>query len=628
MPMHHDHIPGHTPHDPKAKHEPEHPHASKHHGKKSGSEDVAIEEGLQAIYGDDRSDLHVVERDGSRLTRILTRVVLALALIAVLAFGGFFLYTTFFDQGTANKPLVMSIEAPAEVKSGEKTQIVINYSNPSGTPLASLELDINLPSSFVLATAQPQPTDTEELIWTIGSLGSHSDGQIILEGVWLSSVPATTNVQALAAYRPGNFNSNFSDIATATVTTLSSVLTLELEGPETGTPGQELSYTAKVKNTGLEEMKAAQFALTLPTGFVLTSSTPSLEAGADPEWQLGDLIPEAEVEVTWKGSFTADVKDVQQFAAVVSVPEDDRQLPQASTQWFTDIAGSDLQTTMVVNGNTDGATTELGGTLRLTVRLENAGDSDINGASFIIDFKPDSGIPIIWSSAALAGGKLTAAGIAFDSAVVGTVKAGEKKTYNLSFPIKDTLAATEVDEWTATTYVTVGDTKVQTPPFPISMKASADLSASARFYSETGAPIGEGPLPPEVGEATTYRVFWKIEEAVHELEDVTVSATIPPDVTWDNRVLSSTGNVQFDSTTQTVRWEISSLPANEEATAEFTVRLIPGEEDAGTFVKLLSGTVLSATDAETDTAVEAEAESFTTEIPEDTFAAGKGTVVD
>ncbi|MEK7183540.1 MAG: hypothetical protein AAB776_02805 [Patescibacteria group bacterium] len=631
MPMHHDHIPGHTPHEPVHDHngkegvKAEH---AKRHTKTSDEQDATIEEGLQAIYGDDRSDLHKVERDSSRLTRMLTRLVLGLALLAILAFGGFFIYTSFFDQNTAKQPLVMSIEAPAEVKSGEQVQIIVNYSNPSGTPLAALELDINLPSSFVLSMAQPQPTNADDLIWNIGSLGSHSDGQLVLEGVWLSSVPATTSVQALAAYRPGNFNSNFSDIATATVTTLSSVLTLELEGPETATPGQELTYTATVKNTGLKDMTAAHFELTLPTGFILTSSTPDLQAGADPEWELGNLLPEATTEVIWKGSFTAEISDVQQFSAGVSVPEADRQLPQSTAQWFTDVAGSDLQTTLAVNGNSDKATTELGGTLRVSVRLENAGETDISGASLLLDFKPDSGVPVIWSSAALAGGKLTSAGIAFDTTVVGVIKAGEKKTYNLSFPIKEALGATEVDEWTVTAYVTVGEAKVQTPPFPISMKASANLSASARFYSESGAPIGEGPLPPEVGESTTYRVFWKIAKAVHELEDLVVTATIPPDVTWSDRILSSTGNVQFDSATQTIRWEISGLPANEEATAEFSVELIPGDEDVDTFVKLLSGSVLSATDAETKTTVEASAESFTTEIPADTFAAGKGTVVD
>jgi len=632
--MHHDHIPGHTPHDPAHDHPGKNGIKAEHvkrHTKKSDAQDAAdatIEEGLQAIYGDDRSDLHKVERDGSRLTRMLTRLVLGLALLAILAFGGFFLYITFFDQNTAKQPLVMSIEAPAEVKSGEQVQILVNYSNPSRTPLASLELDINLPSSFVLSMAQPQPTNADDLIWNIGSLGSHSDGQIVLEGVWLSSVPATTSVQALAAYRPGNFNSNFSDIATATVTTLSSVLTLELEGPETASPGQELTYTATVKNTGVQEMTAAHFELTMPTGFILTSSTPALQAGADPEWELGNLIPEATAEVVWKGSFTAEISDVQQFGAVVSVPEAARQLPQSTAQWFTDVAGSDLQTTLAINGNSDKATTELGGTLRVSVRLENAGDTDINGASLLLDFKPDSGVPVVWSSAALAGGKLTAAGISFDASVVGVIKAGEKKTYNLSFPIKEVLGAAEVDEWTVTAYVTVGGAKVQTPPFPVSMKASANLSASARFYSESGAPIGEGPLPPEVGESTTYRVFWKIDKAVHELEDIVVTATIPPDVTWSDRILSSTGNVQFDAANQTIRWEISSLPANEEATAEFSVKLMPGDEDVGTFVKLLSGSVLSATDAETASAVEASAESFTTEIPTDTFAAGKGTVVD
>ena len=123
-------------------------------------------------------------------------------------------------------------------------------------------------------------------------------------------------------------------------------------------------------------------------------------------------------------------------------------------------------------------------------------------------------------------------------------------------------------------------------------------------------------------------MFWKIAKAVHELDDVVVTATLPPDVAWSDRVLASTGNLTFDAATQTVRWEISNLPAAQEATAEFTVTLTPGAEDVDTFVKLLSGSVLGAIDVETDSTVSDEAESFTTEIPLDTFATGKGTVID
>ena len=414
----------------------------------------------------------------------------------------------------------MEIEAPTEVNSGDPIQIIVRYANPSRTPVASLELDVNLPAAFVLSTALPEPTNVDELSWTLGSLGPHSDGQLVLNGVWLSAVPATTGLQALAAYRPGNFNSNFSDIATATVTTLSSNLSLDLTGPETATPGVELTYVAKVTNAGLEEFKATNLVVTLPTGFILTKSTPTLEAGADAEWAISALAAGASNEVTFTGSFAGDVSDVQQLSATLSIPDGDRALAQAAAQTVTDVTGSDLLATLVVNGNADKATTELGGTLRLTVRLDNSGPTDINDASLVLDFKPDTGVPIVWNSASLAGGKLTSAGIVFDSKLIGVIKAGEKKTYNLSFPIQPALVDADVDEWRVTAFVSAGDTKIQTPVFPISMKASAELSASARFYSDSGAPIGEGPLPPKVGEATSYRVFWKIAKAVHELDDV------------------------------------------------------------------------------------------------------------
>jgi hypothetical protein len=621
MTMHHEHIPGHAPH-------------KRHAGKKTGADaeelatDKQIDEGLQAIYGDDRSDLHVVERDGSRLTRILTRLVLFLAAAAILGFGGFFVYSTYFASNSSDTSLAMSIEAPTEVKSGEEVEIIVHYSNPSRIPLASLELDVNLPAAFALASAQPEPTQVEDLLWTIGSLGGHSDGQLTLRGVWLSGVPSTTTVQTLATYRPSNFNSNFSDIATTTITTLSSVLTLEVTGPESAVPGQALEYTATIKNTGAHEVQGAALALTFPEGFILSESTPALEAGSDTVWELGTFLPEAEVKVSWQGVFAADVSDIQQFTSEVTVAENDRDLSQASNAWFTDVAGSDVQTTLVINGSSDKATTELGGTLRVSIRLENAGEEPVSGTSILLDFKPDSGIPIIWGSAALDGGKLTSSGIAFDAALVGTLAPGAKKTYNLSFPIKDILGANEVDEWNVTAYVTTAGSTVQTAPFPVSMKATVDLSASARFYSENGGPLGEGPLPPKVGQATMYRVFWSLGQAVHDLEDIVVTATIPSHVSFDDRVTSSLGSLQYDEASQIVRWDIAALAANESATAEFTVKMVPGQEDIGTFVKLLSGTVLQATDTDTEASVDATAEILTTEIPEDTFAAGKGTVID
>lgn len=614
-------------------HSPPHGHkkTGAHARSKSGlsaEEDESIKDGLQAIYGDDRSDLHVVERDKSHLTRFLTRLVLSLALLTVLVFAGAFVYTQYFSGQGTNKPLTLEVEAPVEVKSGERVEVVVNYSNPGRIPLASLEIDVNLPPAFVLLESLPEPMDEEQLIWKVGSLGSHSDGQIVMTGVWLGSVPATTNIQALADYRPGNFNSTFSEIATASVTTLSSTLTANLTGPAAAVPGQALEYLVVIENTGTETVPASGFELELPSGFILASSTPALEPGTRPDWELGDLAPGSKTELKFTGSFTGDVKGAQTFTGTVGFDDGRKRLPQAEASAFTDVTGSDLRAVIIVNGNTDKATTEVGGTLRLSVRLDNTGTEDITGASLLLDFKPDSGIPIVWSSASLAGGKLTSAGIVFDAATVKTIKPGEKATFNLSFPVKPVLAPTEVDEWQVTAYVTVGNNKVQTPAFPISMKAKAELSASARYFSDSGAPIGNGPLPPKVGQQTTYRVFWEIDESIHALDNVTVTATLPAGVEWNDGVVTSLGNLSFDSTSRTVSWELANVAANESVTAEFSLNFTPVEADVGKFVKLLSASALNATDAETKAAVTDEFELLTTEIPTDTFAVGKGTVIE
>lgn len=591
-------------------------------------ESKAMDEGLAAIYGDERDDLTTVERAGSPVTRWLMRAVITLASLAVLSYLGYFVYLTFFSPAPSD-PLRVSIDAPEEIVSGAVTTITVHYANEGRVPLAKLSLDCNLPDAFRVTSMLPEPTDTEELIWNIGSLPQKTDGTITFEGTWIADVPSSTTLQALATYRPANFNADFDAVASQSVSTLSSSLVVAGEGPESVHPGEQAAYTFTIENTGDIAMTRVAFDLTLPEGFYVTASTPALEAGALPSWALGELAPHVPTVVSVTGSFTADVEDVQQLQGAVTVTTDDATTTQSETQVFTDVQGNGLRLQLVANGSTGDIAIDPGSPLRVTVGYENTGSTPITDLSLLLDFQSDGKVPITWSDATLDSGTVTSAGIRWSAATLGSIAVGEQKSRNAIFPLKDELAAGDVQQFSVVLHATVNGVTIQSQPLVITLNSDTSFSASARYYTDDGAPVGSGPLPPTVGEKTSYEVTWVLSNALHALSDVRVSATLPPSATWEDDATTSFGGLTYDAATRTVTWEIADMPqATGDVTATMQVSVTPDGSNVGSFVKLLSGSAFRATDAVTKASIQLTADSLTTECEGDENVAGKGSVVE
>jgi uncharacterized repeat protein (TIGR01451 family) len=594
--------------------------------------EAEMDEGLRAIYGEKSEDLKVVTRGGSRLTYWLTRIVGFLAFTALVIFGVTVLASQgwLFNKGYA--PLALAVEAPAEVKSGETVSITIPYENPDKTPLASLEVNVNVPPSFTVTKTSPAPSDAKELIFTVGSVPGHGKGVITLEGTWIVTTPSTNSVQAIASYKPANFSSDFSQIASASVSTTASVLALSLTGPETATPGAEVSYVVKVTNNGTLPAKGAVVTLSAPNGFTVTKSTPPVTPGERPKWTFENIDAGKDVTITVKGSYASDVTDVEKMAADVSFPVgsglDTKYLVQSGSSVSTDVSGGALRLTLVGNGLSGDTFVAPGDALRLGYRLENTGEGPLSDAAVTLDFQPGTGIPITWSKASLDGGVLSKDGVVFDAKKIGVINPSEKKSFNLSFPVKAELTSTDVDTFTVIARATVAGSTIQSSPLTVHVNSSVGFSASAHYFSTDGAPIGDGPLPPVVGSTTTFEVMWSIPHALHPLEDLVVTATLPPGVTFGGNVASDLGKVTYDASANIVRFDATGITKEAGVIhAKFYVKATPAAADVGKVMKILSGSALRVTDSVTLSRIEKETEALTTALPEDTFAEGKGIVV-
>ena len=612
-------------------------HKQKHHEKHIASVednvavgDVDIREtdinaGLSAIYGEERDDLKNVTRGGSRLTRFLMRAVIVLSVVCVLTIGGYVGYRHFWGVGQEGKPLGLTFVAADTIQSGSQTTIELEYKNQTSYPLTNVEIDVNLPSGFVVKTLTPLATNATELVFTLGTIPGGSDGKITIDGVWNADVPSTTGIQALASYKPANFNAQFHDIATKTIATNVSATIVVIDAAETVNVGEATTYTVRVQNSGLELLIAPQVVLTLPAGFFVQTSVPPLAAGGGSTYTLPDIVPAAEGVIVITGAFASDVAGTQMLTAVSGIAGA-RFSPQTTTTALTDVKGSALALSMVGNGISGNVIADPGSLLRVALRIENTSDVVVADATALLDFTAEKSVPIDWKTAVTAGGKITAKGITFDAKTLGTIAAGDHVTLNLAFPLQTDLAAGS-STFAIAFSATRGSITVQSLPLNITLNSDATVLSSLRYFDDDGSPLGSGPLPPTVGSSTHYRAVWTIASGMHGLNDVTVSATLPEGVVWDEFSTASSGVVTFDSATRTVRWTMSSIPAESAAViARFSVSITPTAADVGLTKTLVGKTVLSGKDDSTKAVVERSAEAITTACEGDPLVEGKGIV--
>ncbi len=151
--------------------------------------------------------------------------------------------------------------------------------------------------------------------------------------------------------------------------------------------------------------------------------------------------------------------------------------------------------------------------------------------------------------------------------------------------------------------------------------------AEARYYSSTGDQLGVGPLPPRVGEATTYWVVWSVGPTDADLKDLQLSMALTSGVSATGKFASQIPGT-FSSENGQVIWSVPSLPAtgSSPATFAFEIRYVPDSGARGSAHTLTNKSSAVAVEVRSGLELQAVADAQDTNLEHDVQARGKGKV--
>lgn len=608
--------------------------------RKTISKNRELENSLRDIYGQGTShDLAKLEqKKASRLTSFLWRLIGVLLFLALLSWGGFIWWQT--TPTSSDQSLKINISHSETITSGAVSCFQVEYENVGRVPIAALAVSLNLPKSFSLKEAQPAATSGNS--WTLSPLGPGSDGSIEVCGIFKAAVPGSEKVQAVFTYRPANFSSDFQDIVSADLTVDKSVLTIETFGPTEIVVGDPATYTVKIKNTDVERIEGLRLRAILPDSFTIASAEPALaEGGLAKYWDWVVLETTTEQTFSLTGSFTSSASGLVSIIFESGfLTADGLFVKQGETKTETNVIGGELAFNLIINGSENDQVADPGDRLRLSLTYENKGQENMSNVSFALELSTADGkkLPIDFSFSDLAGGNKTSGMISWNTINIPALALLMSETEGTIDPI---LVLTDqidpsiiADTFSLQVKATIGqigelttNKTISSTPLTIKLNSDAAMTAEARYYDNDGAPLGSGPLPPAVGETTTYRIFWTITNSLHDLKNPVTTMTLPAGAAWTNNLEAESGTLAFDQTTRQVRWKIDSL-TKETTTIScwFDVAITPSEKDIGSFFQLANPAAFEATDVITESLVHGSTDALTTAVPNDSLAAGKGVV--
>ncbi|MFA6215243.1 MAG: hypothetical protein WC768_01595 [Patescibacteria group bacterium] len=619
-----------------------------------GRDGSSVQKDLMKIYSNQDGSLpdisHLDVRRKSRFKMFFFSFIAVVLILAAISWLGFVIFNQ--NKNFSGGSIKLELQGQQSIASGDEVVYVLNYKNVENVPLDNVEIIFRYPDNFEFISAQPAPANDFNTAWNLGTLGVGASGQIEIKGKLIGEVGSIKTINATASFQPKNFSSVFKDTASFSSQVTSSILEISLDGPSQILPEKKVTYKITYRNNSSQDLTKVKIVANYPSNFVFQEATPQPTVQAadarslNNEWLIDTLGKNQEGELSITGGYLNDPQNTKpNFSIQIGFlkPDSDEFSVQQEKSITTEIIQPGLSVDLIINGSNQGQPISFGQTLTYSIVYKNLGDKDLSNVSFAIAL--DSNI-LDWSNL-----DDKHAGLVKDNQItwnkdqisqLDVVKPLDSGTIDFSIKVKDanqvnlSEANLQVKSKSAASIEKIGDLavtdlKVSSNEIVNNINTDIELKNEGRYFDDDNLAVGTGPLPPVVGQKTTFRIYWSIANSLHEVNNVEVSTKLPDGVNWENKFYVKAGEIKYNSKDRTISWTINKIPANKsfsDLNCWFDISVIPTKKQVRKLLILTDQTTLTATDKTNNSQITKTGQAITSNLEDDQIGGGRGLVID
>lgn len=560
--------------------------------------------------------------------------VLVVAIFAV-AVGSTLWYRQ--SQQVEQEDLGLSISAPSEFTAGDEIQYVVQYSNDSRVSWYDSEVIFTPPSGFRFTQSTPQSTQSgSNYVFSLGTLSPGQRGEVTISGHLIGEQQANVLARAELAISPENFDkARFQRSETVSTTIVAVPLDISIEAAANAADGERVVGIIRVRNTSNNPISGGLLRLQSIGGIQFVTEDETFSPGfsvIDSWWELPTIEPLQEVTRTVVLHVNGQAGERRTLEMEAIIKEGEALFIQRKINHVITVSASELTVDQTINDSTESQVITAEQLLRGVVKYKNTGTTGLKNVVVSVQFE-GSGLDA--SNLKLTGGAYnpTNQTITWTSASIpelATVLPSQEGEIVYEFAVLPTDSFPTDESGKNQTLVVTAS--IDSPDLPkpngqerriisdrLALPIGTQLTLEAdAFYDDgrLGLP-SSGPVPPKVGEQTTYTLRFRSGSTFNDAGEVKMVAVLPDGIQYTDKTYKTTGDIEFNDRTQEITWTIpvvSGLSGRAAPAPELHVQvaLTPGENLRNTVVELLQSATVEGLDLFTDERVTTSLTTFPT----------------
>lgn len=528
--------------------------------------------------------------------------------------------------------LKLEILGPSETGLGEEVEYLVKYKNNSD--------DIRLDNPK-LAFEYPSHSILEEGKTLIQEMGKEQLGESIYPGEektfrfkcrLLGKENEAKEVEARLSYQPKNLNAQYESKTTFTTIIKNVPITFSFDDlPSKIKSGENVNFNINYSSYVNFPLSNLRIKIEYPSGFEFKKSEP--KALEQKEWEIGSLNKTNGGRIKIAGVINGDLGEQKIFRAELGSWQDGEFILLKEIYKGLEIVEPDLRITQQINGFSQ-STADIGDLLHYEIFFQNLGQEALENLFLIVELEGQM-FDLETIKAHSGDYKLGDHSIVFDS----------KKNPDLRF--LDAQKEGKVEFWVELKkdFVISDINKDKNPmvrdkiilsqareEFETKINSKLEFLQRGLFFDETFG--NSGPLPPEVGQKTTYTITWQVKNYYNQLNNAKIKTTLPAGVELTGKIFpeDQSQKLAFDFQSREVVWDIGDLEPgkgvlNPAPNITFQIALTPNSNQRGNPALLIDRAEFSAEDQWTGQNLKIIASSTDTTLPDDpSMSSEKGIV--
>lgn len=527
----------------------------------------------------------------------------------------------------------ISMTGPSEGESGRMLVFEIKYKNSNRASLKNAELRISYPESFKPEGNHNFKEDGLTTgIFSLGEIKGKGAGEIVFSGKAYNPKGTLIYIKTDLYYTPSNFNSQFIAKNQLGVTVTSSPIKLEIAAPQNISSGDAIDYLISYENIGHESLGGIKIIAAYPDGFSFSKSVPESSEGNN-VWNVGNISAGQTGRIVISGKLEGARDNIREASVQAGALNQDRFISYNESQTETKIVASPLVVYQTVN-NSEDVYANAGEMLFFSIKYKNEGNIGLRDV--IITEQLDSSI-LDYETLELKKGafNLDAKMIiwkASDYPELKNLEPGKEGAIDFKIKVKEIFPIKNSND---KNFVISSIAKIDSPdiPTPIEMNKiiagnKMDIKVNSKIVLDVKGFFGDavlqnsGPIPPKVGQETTYSIHWKVMNISNDIANARVEAVLPTGVVMTGKISPEDSRLAYNERTNSVVWEIGNMAAGEGVLSApkevvFQVKINPSPNQIGNTVELIEAPIFYASDLFTKKELSITGEKKSTLLTED-----------